>query len=233
MLQRPACDLPPPTLPLAFYFSSLVPCSFSVQYRSLAGLWACLCSVTRQQLCRDGYQDNAICVTLWLTEMRGGREGEGWGEMGCGKRGWWWWWGGLMRRRGERRLDRKDGGEGVTNIERCIWCLLTPLARCCRVVNNHTDTWCFGWGQVSEERTHNEKPFLRLGKLEAADTLSPCLLTLFGRGISDMEGHIIKVAGLISPVIFACVRVCVRCWSCLFVLTLWQYPPSKVKLKLF
>lgn len=28
--------------------------------------------------------------------------------------------GGLMRRRGERRLDRKDGGEGVTNIERCI-----------------------------------------------------------------------------------------------------------------
>lgn len=40
--------------------------------------------------------------------------------MGCGKRGWWWWWGGLMRRRGERRLDRKDGGEGVTNIERCI-----------------------------------------------------------------------------------------------------------------
>lgn len=60
---------------------------------------------------------------------------------------------------------------------------------------------------MSEERTHNEKSFLRLGKLEAANTLSPCLLTLFGRGISDMEGHIIKVAGLISPVIL---RVCVR-----------------------
>lgn len=98
-LQQSVFDLPPPTLPPAFYFLSFHTFFFSLQHWSLAGLWACLRSVTRQQLYSSGYQDNAVRFTLWFHEglidwdWEGGeRDGEGEIVATAG--------GGLIRKRG-------------------------------------------------------------------------------------------------------------------------------------
>lgn len=107
---------------------SLRHCSYSLQHRSLAVLWACLCSVTRQQLSSNGYQDNAVHVTLWfhegLIDWDGRRrrrvEEGGEGEMEAAGRG-------LMRRSRKRRTGSKDGGGDITSVEGSVQCFFTPL----------------------------------------------------------------------------------------------------------
>lgn len=47
---------------------------------------------------------------------------------------------------------------------------------------------------------HNEKSLLGPVRLTATNALGPCLLTLFVSGILDVEGCIIIVGMLISPV---------------------------------
>lgn len=117
----PSTPDPPSNL---LYPLSLRHCSYSLQHRSLAVLWACLCSVTRQQLSSNGYQDNAVHVTLWFHE----------GLID---------WDGRRRRRVEKvRWRRQEGGwwGGVERGERAVKMgvgILQALRGACSVFSRH------------------------------------------------------------------------------------------------
>lgn len=129
---------PDPPLSLSFpLFHTLF--LFTLQHRSLAVLWACLRTVTRQQLCSNGYQDNSGRVTLWFHEglidwdwrqrRRGGEDGEWGGEGEMFLVGGLWW--------GRGGFSGKGGG--------AFWCMwFFSHATRHGVVYNHSDILCLG-----------------------------------------------------------------------------------------
>lgn len=132
---------PWPSLLSAFYSISWKPFSQSVQCRRLAGLWACLHSVTRQQLCSNGYQDNTVHVTLWFHEglidwdgMR--RGGVRW--QGLEAKELRWHGGGVEW--GGRRYNCWELHATFSHI--------TGHTRTRGREKNHSDTQCRGWGRV-------------------------------------------------------------------------------------
>lgn len=169
-------DLPPPTIPPAFYCFSRMPCSNSVKCRRLAGLRACLRSVTRQQLCSNGYQDNTVCVTLWfhegLIDWDGIRRRRWMGKVKEIAAGGLWWGGGREERAGVMEWGRYEYWE--------VHAMFSDAARQAlmqaSVKYNHSDTWCLGWGQMlSQAKMHNKESPFRPVKLTATNTQSSCL----------------------------------------------------------